>query len=175
MCSVPLVRTQFSGDLQQDMFEKGSCLTNVQMSFTLVSSRVLATRHTCYVASSVALTTLPTPGAAVVYIYCSRSSRCVRPPLPLTCQPGLNTHPAALHPARAEAAVLSPALSVLVMFSCRAAWQRCGPLARRAAYRLQRDGEFHPRPPHTHTHTPDTLTRRNVFSISPVLECYVFS
>ncbi|XP_010749872.1 protein MGARP isoform X6 [Larimichthys crocea] len=25
------------------------------------------------------------------------------------------------------------------MFSCRAAWQRCGPLARRAAYRLQRD------------------------------------
>ncbi|XP_020503455.1 protein MGARP isoform X4 [Labrus bergylta] len=25
------------------------------------------------------------------------------------------------------------------MFSCRAAWQRCGPLARRAAYRLPRD------------------------------------
>lgn len=29
------------------------------------------------------------------------------------------------------------------MFSCRAAWQRCGPVARRAAYRLPRDGEFH--------------------------------
>lgn len=29
------------------------------------------------------------------------------------------------------------------MFSCRAAWQRCGPLARRAAYRLPRNGEFH--------------------------------
>lgn len=28
------------------------------------------------------------------------------------------------------------------MFSCRAAWQRCGPLARRAAYRLPRNGEF---------------------------------
>uniref|UniRef100_A0A3B5BJ00 Uncharacterized protein n=1 Tax=Stegastes partitus TaxID=144197 RepID=A0A3B5BJ00_9TELE len=27
------------------------------------------------------------------------------------------------------------------MFSCRAAWQRCGPLARRAAYRLPQDGE----------------------------------
>lgn len=27
------------------------------------------------------------------------------------------------------------------MFSCRAAWQRCGPLARRAAYRLPLDGE----------------------------------
>ncbi|XP_014913522.1 apoptosis-inducing factor 1, mitochondrial isoform X10 [Poecilia latipinna] len=26
------------------------------------------------------------------------------------------------------------------MFSCRAAWQRCGPLARRAAYRLPLDG-----------------------------------
>ncbi|XP_033989704.1 apoptosis-inducing factor 1, mitochondrial isoform X6 [Trematomus bernacchii] len=25
------------------------------------------------------------------------------------------------------------------MFSCRAAWQRCGPLARKAAYRLPRD------------------------------------
>ncbi|XP_075872721.1 uncharacterized protein mgarpa isoform X49 [Nelusetta ayraudi] len=25
------------------------------------------------------------------------------------------------------------------MFSCRAAWQRCGPLARRAAYRSPRD------------------------------------
>ncbi|XP_035525492.1 protein MGARP isoform X2 [Morone saxatilis] len=25
------------------------------------------------------------------------------------------------------------------MFSCRAAWQRCGPLARTAAYRLPRD------------------------------------
>ncbi|XP_049897877.1 protein MGARP isoform X15 [Epinephelus moara] len=25
------------------------------------------------------------------------------------------------------------------MFSCRAAWQRCGPVARRAAYRLPRD------------------------------------
>ncbi|XP_008288102.1 apoptosis-inducing factor 1, mitochondrial isoform X2 [Stegastes partitus] len=25
------------------------------------------------------------------------------------------------------------------MFSCRAAWQRCGPLARRAAYRLPQD------------------------------------
>uniref|UniRef100_A0A3Q3VSU5 Uncharacterized protein n=1 Tax=Mola mola TaxID=94237 RepID=A0A3Q3VSU5_MOLML len=28
------------------------------------------------------------------------------------------------------------------MFSFRAAWQRCGPLARRAAYMLPRDGEF---------------------------------
>lgn len=28
------------------------------------------------------------------------------------------------------------------MFSCRAAWQRCGPLARKAAYGLSRDGEF---------------------------------
>lgn len=27
------------------------------------------------------------------------------------------------------------------MFSCRTAWQRCGPLARRAAYRLPQDGE----------------------------------
>ncbi|XP_014327977.1 protein MGARP isoform X2 [Xiphophorus maculatus] len=26
------------------------------------------------------------------------------------------------------------------MFSCRAAWQRCGPLARTAAYRLPLDG-----------------------------------
>ncbi|XP_054879264.1 protein MGARP isoform X3 [Poeciliopsis prolifica] len=26
------------------------------------------------------------------------------------------------------------------MFSCRAAWRRCGPLARRAAYRLPLDG-----------------------------------
>ncbi|XP_034398710.1 uncharacterized protein si:ch211-235e9.8 isoform X8 [Cyclopterus lumpus] len=25
------------------------------------------------------------------------------------------------------------------MFSCRAAWQRCGPLARKAAFRLPRD------------------------------------
>ncbi|XP_037316299.1 apoptosis-inducing factor 1, mitochondrial isoform X5 [Pungitius pungitius] len=25
------------------------------------------------------------------------------------------------------------------MFSCRAAWQKCGPLARKAAYRLPRD------------------------------------
>uniref|UniRef100_A0A3B5M4D5 Uncharacterized protein n=1 Tax=Xiphophorus couchianus TaxID=32473 RepID=A0A3B5M4D5_9TELE len=31
------------------------------------------------------------------------------------------------------------------MFSCRAAWQRCGPLARTAAYRLPLDGEFHQR------------------------------
>lgn len=29
------------------------------------------------------------------------------------------------------------------MFSCRAAWQRCGPLARRTAYRSPRNGEFH--------------------------------
>lgn len=28
------------------------------------------------------------------------------------------------------------------MFSCRAAWQRCGPLARRAACRLPRNGKF---------------------------------
>uniref|UniRef100_A0A3Q1HQC3 Uncharacterized protein n=1 Tax=Acanthochromis polyacanthus TaxID=80966 RepID=A0A3Q1HQC3_9TELE len=31
------------------------------------------------------------------------------------------------------------------MFSCRAAWQRCGPLVRRAAYRLPQDGECHPK------------------------------
>lgn len=31
--------------------------------------------------------------------------------------------------------------SVTAMFSCRAAWQRCGPLARRAAFRSPRDGE----------------------------------
>ncbi|KAJ0049995.1 hypothetical protein NL108_009954 [Boleophthalmus pectinirostris] len=29
------------------------------------------------------------------------------------------------------------------MFSCRAAWQRCGPVARRAAYSLPRHGVQH--------------------------------
>lgn len=43
------------------------------------------------------------------------------------------TTPCFFHSALTEAAA---------MFSCRAAWQRCGPLARRAAYRLPLDGEF---------------------------------
>lgn len=71
--------------------------------------------------------------------------RALSPPLmftpPLQLSPRFHSHSLRLHWTRL--ARCFPPVAVWTMFACRAAWQRCGPLARQSLYRAQlnRDGE----------------------------------